>query len=254
MNTFSLNWNASLYDTKHDFVSKYGEALLDILDARPGETILDVGCGTGDLAAQIAASGAQVTGFDFSPDMIDAAKTKFPDIEFHVASASNFQFPGTFDAVFSNATLHWVLDYKGAAQCMYRALRKGGRLVLEMGGKGNVGSIVSTLRAELRDKGFEKNATAQCWYFPSLAEYATVLENAGFRVRFATHFDRPTPLKEEGIVNWLRMFGSAFFHGMTENEITEVLQQVQEKLKPTNFIDGVWTADYKRLRVVAVKE
>ena len=250
----SLNWNASLYDTKHDFVSKYGEALLDILDAKPGETILDVGCGTGDLAAQIAASGAQVTGFDFSPDMIDAAKNKFPGIEFHVASASNFQFPDNFDAVFSNATLHWVLDYEGAAQCMYRALRKGGRLVLEMGGKGNVGSIVSALRAELRNKGFEKNATAQCWYFPSLAEYATVLEKAGFRMQFATHFDRPTQLKEEGIVNWLRMFGSAFFDGMSENEVTEVLQQVQEKLRPTNLINGVWTADYKRLRVVAVKE
>ncbi|MGV3765205.1 MAG: class I SAM-dependent methyltransferase [Chitinophagaceae bacterium] len=254
MNTSSLQWNASLYDTKHDFVSKYGEALLDILNAQPGETVLDLGCGTGDLAAQIAASGAVVTGLDFSPEMIAAAQNKFPNIEFQVASASNFQFPGTFDAVFSNATLHWVLDYEGAAKCMYRALRKGGRLVLEMGGKGNVGSIVSALRAELREKGFETNATAQCWYFPSLAGYATVLENAGFRVQFATHFDRPTPLKEEGIVNWLRMFGSAFLIGMQEDDITEVLQQVQEKLRPTNFINGVWIADYKRLRIVAVKE
>jgi trans-aconitate methyltransferase len=123
-----------------------------------------------------------------------------------------------------------------------------------MGGKANVASIVSALRAELLDKGFAANATAQCWYFPSLAEYTTVLENAGFRVRFATHFDRPTPLKDDGIVNWLRMFGAAFLSGMEDADIAAVLANVQERLRPTNFSNGVWVADYKRLRVVATRE
>jgi trans-aconitate methyltransferase len=123
MNFSAPQWNAALYDTKHDFVSKYGEDLLSILDPQPGESILDLGCGTGDLAAQIAASGALVTGIDASPEMIVAAKSKFPDIAFQVASASNFQFPEPFDAIFSNATLHWVLDYD--VQCTQQRRKAG---------------------------------------------------------------------------------------------------------------------------------
>lgn len=247
-------WNPALYDTKHDFVSKYGEDVVALLAPVAGERILDLGCGTGDLAELIAKSGAVVTGMDSSVSMIETAREKFPDMKFEVGSASEFLTDEPYDAVFSNATLHWVLEYEKAVSCMYKSLKPGGRLVLEMGGKGNVNSIVVALGTALANAGFEKNADAAVWYFPSLSAYTTLLESTGFRVQFAAHFDRPTELKEDnGIKNWLRMFGSGFFKGMTDEAIEPILTTVQDELRPKIFRDGKWIADYVRLRIMAVK-
>ncbi|MFT4032871.1 MAG: methyltransferase domain-containing protein [Siphonobacter sp.] len=247
-------WNATLYDTKHDFVSKYGEDVVRLLNPQAGEKILDVGCGTGDLAAMIEQTGAKVTGVDASADMIAQAKNKFPKIVFDVAAAEDLTYNEQFDAVFSNATLHWVLEKEKAVECMYTALKPGGRLVAEFGGKDNVASIVSALKTTLIQAGFAENAQRSVWYFPSPSEYMSLLESRGFTVRYMVYFDRETKLADRnGLKNWLMMFGSAFLKGLTEPQINQVLDQAEKVLITSNFREGNWYADYKRLRFIATK-
>lgn len=249
-----MKWNSNLYDGKHDFVSKYGEEVIGLLDPKKGEEILDVGCGTGDLAELVREKGAQVTGIDSSAEMIEAAKQKFPLIDFHVQSVTGFSFDKKFDAVFSNAALHWILEKEKAVQQMYNCLKPNGRLVAEMGGKGNVANIINALKNALDKNGFTENSKTQTWYFPSLSEYASLLEQNGFRVIFATHFDRETLLKEEtGVKNWLRMFATSYLEGIENDKIQNILEDAEQQLRKTNYRDGKWYADYKRLRIVAVK-
>ena len=252
---YETTWNANLYDDKHDFVSKYGEDVVRLLAPQNGERILDLGCGTGHLAHLIARAGARVTGVDNSPAMIERAQAMYPDLDFKVMSATDLHFETPFDAVFSNATLHWVLDKENAVEKVAQALKPGGRFVLEMGGKGNVEEIVVATRKVLTRHGYYSNAAIQLWYFPSLSEYTTLLEKKGFRVRFAAHFDRPTPLRdtENGIKEFVRMFGNAFFNDIPESEIDTVLTEIQDLVRPTNYRNGSWYGNYKRLRIAATK-
>ena len=245
----------NLYDSRHSFVSKYGEDLVNVLNPLPGENILDVGCGTGYLANVISQKGALVTGIDASPEMIAKAKHEYPSIDFRLMSATDIHLNKKFDAVFSNATLHWVLDKQAALACIYDAIKQGGRFVMEMGGKGNVEIIVSAVKQVLLNHGFEKEAGINLWYFPSLSEYTSLLEAKGFRVTAAFHYDRDTRLEDNvnGIKDWLRMFGEGFFKTIDPSMINQILEEVQENLKPVLFRNGSWYADYKRLRVTAVK-
>lgn len=249
-------WNAGLYDEKHAFVFKYGEDLVQLLDPQDGERILDVGCGTGYLTHLIAEAGADVLGIDSAASMIEKARKEYPALPFSVEDITAFSSAQPFDAVFSNAVLHWVLNKEAAARCIYAALKPGGRLVLEMGGKDNVKGIVDALRSSLAQRGYDIQAALQVWYFPSPGEYTSLLESVGFRVRYAAHFDRETALKDDGsgIADWIRMFGQQFLAGIKEEDIDAICSGVQEKLKRTHFRDGKWYADYKRLRVMAIKE
>lgn len=221
----------------------------------PGSRVLDLGCGTGHLTHLIAQAGARVVGIDNSPAMIHRAQAAYPDLDFRVMSATDLHFDDPFDAVFSNATLHWVLDKESAVEQVARTLKPGGRFVLEMGGKGNVEEIVVATRKVLTRHGYYRNAAVQLWYFPSLSEYTTLLEKKGFRVRFAAHFDRPTELKdtENGIKEFVRMFGNAFFHDIPESDIDRVLTEIQDLVRPTNYRNGSWYGNYKRLRIAATK-
>ena len=250
------NWNANLYDDKHAFVSKYGEELVEILAAKPGETILDLGCGTGYLTHLISESGANIIGIDNSQEMIDKAQLQYPGIDFRLKDAEDFDFKQTLDAIFSNATLHWVLNKQRAIECMYDSLKTDGRLVLEMGGKENVNGIIVALKNSLLKHGYVKEAGINTWYFPSLSAYASLLESKGFRVTYAAHYDRETKLQDNdnGIKDWLKMFGGAYLQGINESETERILDEVQQNLKETHFRERSWFADYKRLRIVAIKK
>lgn len=249
-----MKWDSTLYDTKHSFVSKYGEEVVQLLNPQPGELILDAGCGTGDLTAMIAESGAITEGIDLSEEMIQQAKVKFPDIPFKVAGITEYEKPEFYDAIFSNAVLHWVLDKEKAIEKMYGNLKRGGRLVLEMGGKNNVQEIINAITKSLQNHGLGERVSKPRWYFPSIGEYAGLLETQGFRVEYAVHFDRETGLKSSnGIKDWIKMFGKDFFNGLGETTIDSVLTEIQTSLFATRFYNNKWYADYKRLRIAATK-
>jgi trans-aconitate 2-methyltransferase len=222
-------------------VWRHGEALLDFLCARAGEHIIDLGCGAGQLTARIAETGAVVTGIDRSPEMIAQARANFPTLDFQLAEATDFGVPEPVDAVLSNAVLHWVRDARAAAQCVARALKPGGRFVFEMGGRGNV--------QRLLDMVFEVAGTVEIpWFFPSVGEYATVLESAGLEVRMAELFDRPTEVEgENGLEDWLIVFGGAM------NLTAEQRAEIARRLRGRMYRDGKWTLDYRRLRMVAIR-
>jgi len=250
-----VKWNPELYKTKHAFVFDYGASLIELLNPQKEENILDLGCGTGELTHQISQISPNVIGMDKSVEMVNKATEEFEGIKFKVADASNFQFENKFNAIFSNATLHWVSNYQAAVKCMYENLLDGGRIVIEFGGKGNVESIVNLLQKKLFDKGYKDAAQINPWYFPSIGEYCTVLESVGFRVTFAQHYDRPTKLADNknGIIDWIKMFGKNFFANVNELHIEEITKEVQEELRGKLFKENNWYADYKRIRIVAYK-
>lgn len=248
------DWNTSLYDQKHAFVSEYGKGLLPLLEPKAGEFILDLGCGSGHLAHAIAQSGAHVVGIDSSASMIETARIAYPDIEFLVADARDFAFPFTFDAIFSNATLHWVREAEQVVQRIVVALKPGGRFVAEFGGKGNVAIITTAVEQSLEEITHAKVDLG--WYFPSIGEYASLLEQHGLAVQTALLFDRPTQLEEgeKGLRNWIQMFGDRIFTTVSEEVKQQALERTEEKVRKYLFKDGNWFADYKRLRIVAYKE
>lgn len=180
-------WNTQTYDTDMAFVSQFGESLIELLRPQPGEQIIDWGCGTGDLAAAIAARGATVTGIDASAEMIQTARDKHPHLSFVLADGQTYVAEQPVDAVFSNAALHWLTDANGAAASIVASLRVGGRFVAEFGGLGNIASIVATLPQAFAAIGCSHKLHLP-WYFPSIGEYATLLEKHGLTVDLALCF------------------------------------------------------------------
>ncbi|MEH2305309.1 methyltransferase domain-containing protein [Nostoc sp.] len=248
------NWNTDLYEDKHAFVWQYGENLLKVLNPKPGESILDLGCGTGQLTEKISQAGAEVTGIDRASSMIETAIQNYPHLRFDVADARDFQVLKPLDAVFSNAVLHWIKEADAAIASIHQALKPGGRFVTEFGGKGNVQAIVTALYSALEAIAISPQALNP-WYFPSIGEYATLLEQQGFDVTYATLFARPTPLTEgeAGMANWLEMFADAFLAGLSADQKIQIIRTVEEYLLPTLYQQGNWTADYRRIRIVAIK-
>jgi trans-aconitate methyltransferase len=243
-------WDATRYDHEHSYVWKYGASLLELLAPRAGERVLDLGCGTGHLSARIAEAGAQVVGIDSSVSMVDEARRNYPQLRFEVADARAFGLSEPFDAVFSNAALHWIKEPERVIACVRAALHPGGRFVAEFGGKGNVQEIVAALaEAALATGGAPLEPP---WYFPGIAEYATLLERGGLEVTFATLFDRPTPLEGAGAMRrWVEMFAADPLSQVAPEKRDAFLDCVEERLRPAQFRDGTWFADYRRLRIVA---
>ncbi|MGZ3630674.1 MAG: class I SAM-dependent methyltransferase [Ktedonobacteraceae bacterium] len=247
------NWDTSLYDQKHAFVYEYGKGLIPLLQPQPGELTLDLGCGTGHLTHSIAESGARVIGIDSSASMIETAQSTYPQLEFHMADARDFSFASPFDAIFSNATLHWIMEAEQVVCCIAASLKPGGRFVAEFGGRGNVATIrAAVLQSfqELMHRDIDFG-----WYFPSIGEYASLLEKHDLDVRSALLFDRPTPLEdgEMGLRNWIQMFGERVFHGVPDDAKQQILERTEEKTRDRLFNNGRWFADYTRLRIVAYK-
>lgn len=249
------SWNTALYEQQHAFVWQYGESLLELLAPKAGERILDLGCGTGQLTEKIAESGAFVHGIDSSLSMIAQARSNYSQLDFAVADARDFQVDERLDAIFSNAVLHWIKEPDAAINCVKKALKPGGRFVAEFGGKGNVGAIVQALLSVLLEIGCEEPEALNPWYFPSVGEYAGRLEKRGFEVSYAVLFDRPTLLEggTTGMANWIEMFAAGFLSGLSEEVRSQVIKAVEERLRSTQYRDGNWIADYRRIRVVAVK-
>ncbi|WP_049936458.1 class I SAM-dependent methyltransferase [Haloplanus natans] len=243
-------WDTTAYDDRHAFVFEHGRGVVDLLDVRPGERVLDLGCGTEHLTHEIADAGAEVVGLDSSKEMIETARETYPEVRFVRADAREFAFEEPFDAVFSNAALHWIPEQDAVLAAITDALKSGGRFVAELGGTGNLDAIISAVRTAPAQRGYD---IENPWYFPSVGEYATKLESHGFEVRYATLFDRPTELEEgtDGLASWLDMFGHSLFESIPGADREGIVADAERELRDEQFEDGQRIADYRRLQIVA---
>jgi len=237
-------WNAADYARVGGFVPALGEAALDLLDPRPGEHILDVGCGDGKLTLKIKEMGANVVGIDNSLSMIGAARAK--GLDARLMDAAQLKFAEAFDAAFSNATLHWVLDKERAARAIWFALKAGGRFAGEMGGDGNLARLREALDDILVARGFGPPTYAANWY-PGVDEFVAVYEQAGFKDIDARLIERPTPL-EHGVAAWVTTFRAGWLDraGVPQDERQSIADAVADRVESN-------TADYVRLRFIMRK-
>lgn len=255
----AMTWNAACYQQQYSYIWENGEGLLDMLNPQRSDRILDLGCGTGQLSQQIADKAANVLGLDSDSAMIAQAQANypnhaFPNLSFQVGDAADFHLQAPVDAVFSNAALHWVTRADDAARCIANAINPGGRFVCELGGKGNVQTTLLALEkaAATHPERPGTFSNFNPWYFPSLRDYVEKLEKAGLEVVYAHLFDRSTPLGEAGLAGWLDMFSQRWFADLSA-EAWETIVKAVEKEVSNLCQQGEWVADYRRLRIVALK-
>jgi trans-aconitate methyltransferase len=248
----TAGWDADRYQRQFGYVSGMAGDLVELLDPRPGETILDLGCGTGELAAQIQARGARVLALDSDPAMAAAARRRLGQDRVLLADGHAFTLPEPVDAVFSNAALHWMPHPAEVIGRVGAALAPGGRFVAELGGAGNIEAILDALGAAMAEAGLPEPACP--WYFPTPGRYATLLEAGGFQVARMEHFPRPTPLAggDDGLADWLAMFGGALTAAVPPDQLAQVVARTGELAAPRLRRPDGWVADYWRLRFVAV--
>lgn len=243
-------WDPETYARNARFVADLATPVVDLLAPLPGERILDVGCGDGFLTAKLAALGCRVVGVDASIAQVEG--TRKLGVEAMVRDAAALDFPAEFDAVFTNATLHWVRDHDAAIDGAWRALKPGGRFVGECGGEGCVAEIRKALGRALAKRGVEVEAVNP-WNFSSAEAFRGRLEARGFKVESAVVFPRPTPLPGD-VRAWLETFAEHFMSTLPPDSRDGFLDEVQEDLRSALCDrEGKWTADYTRLRFRAVK-
>jgi trans-aconitate methyltransferase len=244
------SWDPERYARNARFVSDLGMPVVELLAPRPGERILDLGCGDGALTEKLVATGCMVVGVDGSAEQVAAARAR--GLDAHVMDGQQLQFAEAFDAVFSNAALHWMTRADDVIAGVWRALRSGGRFVGEFGGDGCVATIRTALRRALNRRGIDA-ARVDPWYFPTTAEYGARLNAGGFRVDYAALIPRPTPLPGD-ITGWLETFAESFSAALPAAQRSAFIDEVRETLRPHLCdVDGKWTADYVRLRFAATK-
>lgn len=244
------HWDPDRYARNARFVSDLGAPVLDLLAPAAGERVLDLGCGDGALTEKLVQGGVRAVGVDASPDQVEAARRR--GLDAHVMDATRLAFAAEFDAVFSNATLHWVKDADAAIAGVFRALKPGGRFVGEMGGKGNIVAIMAALKEALSRRGIDA-ARLDPWYFPDEAEYGGKLERAGFTVRAIALIPRMTPLPG-ALGAWVETFCESFLAAVADDERTALIADVEAAARPVlRDPNGGWRADYVRLRFSALK-
>jgi len=252
MNSTQSAWNPTLYDDRAAFVSELASDLVVWLRPQVGERILDLGCGTGTLTAEIARQRAIVTGVDRSAEMIASAREKYDGVRFEVADGQELRYESEFDAVFSNAALHWMPRAEDVLRGVERALVPGGRFVAEFGGAGCVATVVNAVTEILKEWHVDA-APYVSWFFPSPGRYAGLLEANGLVPREVRYFERPTPMAgEDGLSAWLALF-QANLKADLGNRWPELCEMASNRCRGTLFRDGHWVLDYVRLRIVATK-
>lgn len=250
----NIKWNAAGYTSNFSFVHQYGEDVLRLIDAAPGSFIVDLGCGNGALTKKLADSGYRTLGVDASADMLETARAMHPELDFMQADATCLHLPEKADVIFSNAVFHWIDADKQPllAASIADALKPGGQLVCEFGGYGCAERVHAALENAFSARGL---VYPRVFYFPTIGQYAPILESAGLRVTYAVLFDRPTPQKgADGVRDWIHMFVKTPFAGMDEalreEIIAEAVDRVRSELQQE---DGTWIVDYVRIRLKAVK-
>ncbi len=250
----NINWNADKYTSNFSFVHQYGNDVTELIDKENATTLIDLGCGNGALTNTLCDKGFTVKGIDASKELLDIAKKCYPEIEFIQADATNFEVEVKVDVVFSNAVFHWIDKEKqpDMLKCVYNALKENGQFVFEFGGYGNNHLIHEALTEVFLKYGY---MYVNPFYFPTIGEYSMLLEEVGFKVTYATLFDRPTELMgKDGLKDWINMFVKTPFGVIdSEEEKEKVVDEAVENLRSFLYKDGMWYADYVRIRMKAVK-
>ena len=242
-------WNANTYNKHANFVSVLGLPVVELLKPQIEEHILDLGCGDGTLAVEIEKYGSKVIAVDLSEEMVEKARVK--GLDAHVMSATQLPYIDEFDAVFSNAVLHWVKDSEEAVKNIHKVLKTNGRFVAEFGGYGNVHHIVEAMK-EVFSIHIEYGDFDNPWFFPTVKEYTEILKSQGFEVKYIELIERPTPIDD--IANWLAIFTNGVTEYLTLEQKEQFRHEVREILKEKIYTtEEGWVADYVRLRVEAVK-
>lgn len=249
----NIKWNAEEYGKKFAFVHEYGAALFDLIDCKGGAA-LDLGCGNGALTKRLADAGFEAVGLDSSPEQLAAAKRLYPQIKFIEGDATDFRLPEKFDVVLSNAVFHWIDKnrQRDMLSCVFRAMKRGGRLVFEMGGDGNNKLIHAALCKAFKARGYEYILP---FFFPTIGQYAQLLEEVGFKVEYCLLFDRPTELVgDDGLKEWIDAFVKTPFKVIGDpSEREKIRDEAVANLRAELFFGGKWHADYVRLRMSAKK-
>ena len=243
-------WDPEQYAQHARFVSDLGGPVVDLLNPQPGERVLDLGCGDGVLTERLLAAGCEVVAVDSSPEQVWAALER--GLDARIGDASNLNIDGHFDAVFSNAALHWIKDPQPVIANVWNVLRPGGRFVAELGGAGCVAKVREALTSALSERDVDATSLDP-WYFPTAEEYGDHLESQGFRLDLNILFPRPTPLPSD-IRSWLEIFAQPYLDGVDETDRRSLIDAVRSQLEPQlRNPEGVWVVDYVRLRVAATK-
>lgn len=249
----NIKWNAKDYTDHFSFVHKYGEDVVALVDAEPGSFVVDLGCGNGALTKKLQEKGYRTLGVDASTEMLETAKKLHPELDFMAADATEFALEEKADVIFSNAVFHWINEEKQEKliENIAEQLKTGGMLVCEFGGKGCAESIHTSLARGFAKRGMEYTKE---FYFPTIGEYAPILEKYGFRVEYAVLFDRPTVQQtENGLEDWIRMFNKKPFEGVDPETAQEIIDETVEELRGRLFVDEKWIVDYVRIRFKARK-
>ncbi|MDO4284638.1 MAG: methyltransferase domain-containing protein [Eubacteriales bacterium] len=248
----NITWNAQDYAAHFTFVHEYGQDVLSLVEAGDGGLAVDLGCGNGALTAALAAKGYRVRGIDASGEMLAIAGKNHPDLAFYQDDALTFALEEKADVIFSNAVFHWIdgEQQDRLAANLAAQLKSGGQLICEFGGQGCAETVHAALERAFAERGLTYPRT---FFFPTIGEYAPILERNGFLVEFAALFERPTVQQspENGLRDWINMFVTKPFEGM-ESELKEgILQEAQERVRDRLFQDGKWVIDYVRIRIKA---
>lgn len=249
----NIAWNAKEYQQNFSFVPSYGEAVTELITKPQGSFVVDLGCGNGTLTEKLLEKGFRVLGVDDSEDMLRLARRNHPDVTFQKGNALDFALIEKADVIFSNAVFHWLDGEKQQAMLcnLYRNLKPGGELVCEFGGYGCAETVHSALEAVFAERRLKY---PRVFYFPTIGQYAPMLEKAGFKVEFATLFDRPTVQNgEDGAADWIRMFDKKPFEGMAHDVQEEIIREAVERVRGKLYKDGQWVIDYVRIRFRARK-
>ena len=247
----NIKWNAEGYTKDFQFVHKYVEDILNLIDAEKCMKILDLGCGNGALTRKIADMGVEAIGMDASMEMLNVAKSNYPELTFMQDNATKFTLDEPVDCIFSNAVFHWIDDQDELVGSISESLKVNGQLVCEFGGKGCAETIHSALQKAFEKRGLKYKRT---FYFPTIGEYAPILEKHGLKVLYATLFDRKTALiGEDGMKEWIKMFVTLPFESLDKVLTEEIIEEAVQELKPILYEDETWYADYVRIRIKAQK-
>ncbi|MBQ7197456.1 MAG: class I SAM-dependent methyltransferase [Synergistaceae bacterium] len=250
----NINWEAKEYEDKFSFVHRYGEDVINMIDAPLGSLVIDLGCGNGALTQKISERGYSVIGIDGSSDMLKLARKLHPNLEFREDDARYFKLENKADVIFSNAVFHWIddEDQDKLLKNIRSNLNDKGSLVCEFGGFGCAETVHSSLRLTFNSHGLEYPFS---FYFPTIGEYAPRIEKAGFILKEAFLFERPTPQNgENGLKNWIKMFCKRAFTDISENDSEIIINEAVENARYVLFHDETWYVDYVRIRLKALAQ